>query len=140
MNLAIIFGTQIKKFLNIIFLIDNGVVQLTDSKTNIQCSKNNSKFLSLNKMTSLKIYIVLIWFTIAQILLIMTGMTSYEDIKYFFWIESVLVPLIFVLYIKGVPDQLSREQEKEQKKAIFVLAFSFACMIMVIFMAMLKGY
>ncbi len=113
---------------------------MTDSKTNIQRSKNNSKFLSLNKMTSLKIYIVLIWFTIAQILLIMTGMTSYEDIKYFFWIESVLVPLIFVLYIKGVPDQLSREQEKEQKKAIFVLAFSFACMIMVIFMAMLKGY
>ncbi|HWQ48787.1 MAG TPA: hypothetical protein VN414_07555, partial [Methanosarcina sp.] len=93
-----------------------------------------------NKMASLKIYIVLIWLIIAQILLIMTGMTSYEDIKYFFWIESVLVPLIFVLYIKGVPDQLSREQEKEQKKAIFVLAFSFACMIMVIFMAMLKGY
>lgn len=93
-------------------------------------------------MASLKIYIVLIWLIIAQILLIMTGMTSYEDIKYFFWIESVLVPLIFVLYIKGVPDQLSREQEKEkeQKKAIFVLAFSFACMIMVIFMAMLKGY
>lgn len=113
---------------------------MTDSKTNIQCSKNNSKFLSLNKMTSLKIYIVLIWLIIAQILLIMTGMTSYENIKYFFWIESVLVPLIFVLYIKGVPDQLSREQEKEQKKAIFVLVFSFACMIMVIFMAMLKGY
>lgn len=113
---------------------------MTDSKTNIQRSKNNSKLLSLNKMTSLKIYIVLIWLIIAQILLIMTGMTSYEDIKYFFWIESVLVPLIFALYIKGVPDQLSREQEKEQKKAIFVLAFSFTCMIMVIFMAMLKGY
>ena len=48
----------------------------------------------------------------------MTEMASYEDIKYFFWIESVLVPLFFVLYIKGVPDQLSREQEKEQKKAM----------------------
>lgn len=113
---------------------------MTDSKTNIQFNKNNSKLLSLNKRTILKTYIVLIWLTIAQILLIMTGMTSYEDVKYFFWIESVLVPLIFVLYIKGVPDQLSREQEKEQKRAIFVLAFSFACMIIVIFMAMLKGY
>jgi len=113
---------------------------LTDSKTNIQFNKNNSKFLSLNKRTILKTYIVLIWLIITQILLIMTGMTSYEDVKYFFWIESVLVPLIFVLYIKGVPDQLSREQEKEQKKAIFMLAFSFACMVIVIFMAMLKGY
>ncbi|WP_048102850.1 hypothetical protein [Methanosarcina barkeri] len=113
---------------------------MTDSKTNIQFNKNNSKFLSLNKRTILKTYIVLIWLIITQILLIMTGMTSYEDVKYFFWIESVLVPLIFVLYIKGVPDQLSREQEKEQKKAIFMLAFSFACMVIVIFMAMLKGY
>ncbi|MDY0131028.1 MAG: hypothetical protein RBR63_12775 [Methanosarcina vacuolata] len=112
---------------------------MTDSKTNIQCSKNSSKFLFLNKKTIIRLYIVIVWFTTAQILLIMTEMASYEDIKYFFWIESVLVPLFFVLYIKGVPDQLSREQEKEQKKAIFVLVFSFACMVMVLFMAMLNG-
>lgn len=75
-----------------------------------------------------------------QILLITTERASYEDIKYFFWTESVLVPLLYVLYIKVVPDQLSREQEKEQKKAIFVLAFSFACMVMALFMAMLNRY
>ncbi|HII92755.1 MAG TPA: hypothetical protein HA262_11500 [Methanosarcina sp.] len=75
---------------------------------------------------------------IAQVLLIVTKRVSYEDIKYFFWTESVLVPLLYVLYAKGVPDQLSREQEKERKKEIFVLIFSFACMIMVVFMAMLN--
>jgi len=107
---------------------------LTDSKNNIQHRKNSSKFLSLNKR------IVIVWFTIAQILLITTEMASYEDMKYFFWAESVLVPLLFVLYIRGVPDQLSREQEKEQKKAIFVLAFSFTCLIIAFFTAILNRY
>lgn len=115
-------------------------MQLTDSKTDIQRSNNSSKFPSINKKTILRTYIVIIWLMIAQILLIVTERVSYEDIKYFFWTESVLVPLLYVLYTKGVPDQLSREQEKEQKREIFVLVFSFACMVMVIFMAMLNGY
>ncbi|WP_170943167.1 hypothetical protein [Methanosarcina spelaei] len=113
---------------------------MTDSKTDIQHSNNSSKFPSINKRIILRTYIVIIWLMIAQILLIVTERVSYEDIKYLFWTESVLVPLLYVLYTKGVPDQLSREQEKEQKKEIFVLVFSFACMIMVIFMAMLNGY
>lgn len=113
---------------------------MTDSKNNIQHSKNSSKLFSLNKRIIIRIYIVIVWFTIAQILLITTEMVSYEDIKYFFWAESVLVPLLFVLYIRGVPDRLSREQEKEQKKAIFVLAFSFACLIMALFTAILTRY
>ena len=112
-------------------------MQLTNSRTNIPRSKNSSKLLSLNKRIILKIYIVIVWFTIAQILLITTEMASYEDIKHFFWAESVLVPLLFVLYTRGVPDQLSREQEKEQKKAIFMLAFSFACLIIALFMSIL---
>lgn len=111
---------------------------MTDSKTDIQRGKNSSKFPSLNKRIIIRIYIVIVWLTIAQVLLITTERAFYEDIKYFFWTESVLVPLLYVLYTKGVPDQLSREQEKEQKKAIFVLAFSFACMIMVLFIAMLN--
>jgi hypothetical protein len=115
-------------------------MQLTDSKTDIQHSNNSSKFPSINKRTIILIYIVIFWLITAQILLIITERLSYEDIKYFFWTESVLVPLLYVLYTKGVPDQLSREQEKEQKKEIFVLIFSFACMIMVVFMAMLNGY
>ncbi|PAV14026.1 hypothetical protein ASJ81_02920 [Methanosarcina spelaei] len=134
------FATAIKKFLNNVFLISYGVMQLTDSKTDIQHSNNSSKFPSINKRIILRTYIVIIWLMIAQILLIVTERVSYEDIKYLFWTESVLVPLLYVLYTKGVPDQLSREQEKEQKKEIFVLVFSFACMIMVIFMAMLNGY
>lgn len=134
------FATTIQKFLNNVFLISYGVMQLTDSKTDIQRSNNSSKFPSINKRTIILIYIVIIWLMIAQILLIITERVSYEDIKYFFWTESVLVPLLYVLYTKGIPDQLSREQEKQQKKEIFVLVFSFACMIMVIFMAMLNGY
>jgi hypothetical protein len=134
------FATTIQKFLNNVFLISYGVMQLTESKTDIQRSNNSSKFPSINKRTIIRTYIVIIWLMIAQILLIITERVSYEDIKYFFWTESVLVPLLYVLYTKGVPDQLSREQEKEQKKEIFVLVFSFACMIMVVFMAMLNGY
>lgn len=110
---------------------------MIDFKNNIKSSKNSHRFLSLNKRIIIKIYIVVVWFTIAQILLITTEMASYEDIKYFFWAESVFVPLLFVLYIRGVPDQLSREQEKEQKKAILVLALSFACMIIALFTAIL---
>lgn len=134
------FATTIEEFLNNVFLISYGVMQLTDSKTDIQRSNNSSKFPSINKRTIIRTYIVIIWLMIAQILLIVTERVSYEDIKYFFWTESVLVPLLYVLYTKGVPDQLSREQEKEQKREIFVLVFSFACMVMVIFMAMLNGY
>ena len=134
------FATTIEEFLNNVFLISYGVMQLTDSKTDIQRSNNSSKFPSINKRTIIRTYIFIIWLMIAQILLIVTERVSYEDIKYFFWTESVLVPLLYVLYTKGVPDQLSREQEKEQKREIFVLVFSFACMVMVIFMAMLNGY
>ncbi|MDW5560222.1 hypothetical protein [Methanosarcina sp.] len=134
------FATTIEEFLNNVFLLSYGVMQLTDSKTDIQRSNNSSKFPSINKRTIIRTYIVIIWLMIAQILLIVTERVSYEDIKYFFWTESVLVPLLYVLYTKGVPDQLSREQEKEQKREIFVLVFSFACMVMVIFMAMLNGY
>jgi hypothetical protein len=78
---------------------------------------------------------------IGLILLTTNEVVAYEDVRYFFWTGTVLVPLLYLLYVRGVPDQLSKEtgkkQEQEQEKEIFVLAFSFTCLILAFIMAIL---
>ena len=51
---------------------------------------------------------------ITLVLLTTTEMASYEDVKYFFWVMSILIPLLYVLYVKGVPDQLSKKKREER--------------------------
>ena len=60
---------------------------------------------------------------ITLVLLTTTEMASYEDVKYFFWVVSILIPLLYVLYVKGVPDQLSKEQEENRKKKCLYYSF-----------------
>jgi hypothetical protein len=65
-------------------------------------------------------------------------MISYEDIKYFFWTVSVLIPLLYVLYVKGEP--LSKEEGEKERREILVLTFSFICFILTVFAAILAGH
>lgn len=74
---------------------------------------------------------------ITLVLLTTTEMASYEDVKYFFWVVSILIPLLYVLYVRGLPAQLSK---KEERKASLVLFFSFICLILTLFTAILIGY
>ncbi len=110
---------------------------MVDSKVYTQYSKNSSKFLSLKKKLIVRIYIAIIWLMITLVLLTTTEMASYEDVKYFFWVVSILIPLLYVLYVKGVPDQLSK---KEERRASLVLFFSFICLILTFFTAILIGH
>lgn len=111
---------------------------MADSKIYIQYNKNSSKFL-LKKKVIIRDYIVTVWLMIALILLTTNEVAVYEDVKYLFWAVTVLVPLLYVLYIKGVPDQLSKEQEREQKKEMLMLAFSFICLVLAFFISILLG-
>lgn len=102
-----------------------------------QFNRKNSKFPSLRKKVIVRIYIAVIWLTTALILLTITRLASYEDLKYFFLTVSVLNPLLFFLYVKGAPQQPSKEEER---RAIFVLAFSSTCLIVTFFAAILIGH
>jgi hypothetical protein len=62
-------------------------------------------------------------------------MASYTDMKYFFWIVSVLIPLLYVLYVKGKP--LLKEEGEKEKRAIFVFTFYFVCLMLTLFAAIL---
>jgi hypothetical protein len=55
--------------------------------------------------------------------------------KYFFRIVSVLIPLLYVLYVKGKP--LPKEEGEKEKKAIFGFTFSFVCLVLTLFAAIL---
>lgn len=90
----------------------------------------------MEKRVIIRIYIGVIWLTIALISLTITKMALYEDIKYLFWAVSVLNPLLFLLYVKGVPQQPSKEERRE----IYLLAFSFICLILTFFAAILIGH
>ena len=72
---------------------------------------------------------------IGLILLITTEVASYTDMKYFFWIVSVSIPLLYVLYVKGKP--LPKEEGEKEKRAIFVFTFSFVCLVLTLFAAIL---
>ncbi len=50
-----------------------------------QFNRKNSKFPSLRKKVIVRIYIAVIWLTTALILLTITRLASYEDLKYFFF-------------------------------------------------------
>jgi hypothetical protein len=102
-----------------------------------QFNRKSSKFPTLKKKIIVRIYTAVIWLTTALILLTITKLASYEDIKYFFWAVSVLNPLLFLLYVKGVPQQLSKEEER---RGTFILAFSFICLILTFFAAILIGH
>jgi hypothetical protein len=106
---------------------------LVDLKDN-QSNKNGSRFPSLKKII-IRIYIATAWLFIALILLTATRIASYEDIRYFFWTMSVLIPLLYMLYVKGVP--LSKEEGEKERRAILVLIFSFICLVLTFFAVIL---
>lgn len=79
------------------------------------------------KKIIVKIYLVIIWLTIASIVMTATKMVSYNDVKYFFRVMPIFVALLFMLFIRGMPLELS---DDEYKRSTFLLTLSFICLIL----------
>jgi hypothetical protein len=99
-------------------------------------SRKNSdtKSMFISKLTVVKAYILVIWLNILLIALIETKMVLYNDVKYSFWVISILIPLLFYLYLKGEPSELSIQKSKKEFIFLFI---SFICLILTIFLAMM---
>ncbi|KKF98113.1 hypothetical protein DU40_14185 [Methanosarcina mazei] len=89
---------------------------------------------SLKQKTVIVSYISIFLLLIILILMVVTKVISYNDVKYFFWITSILIPLLFTLFITRKPTATSIQ---ENKKLILLLILSFVCLIVTIFSAML---
>jgi hypothetical protein len=87
-----------------------------------------SRFIS--KSTIIKAYILLIWLNILIIALTATKIVLYNSVKYFFWATPILIPLLFYLFLKGEPSELSIQ---ESKKELILLSISFICLIATFF-------
>jgi hypothetical protein len=101
-------------------------------------SKKNgdTKRIFKSKSTIIKAYILLIWSNILIIALIATNLVLYASVKYFFWATSILIPLLFYLFLKGEPSELSIQ---ESKKEVVLLSISFICLVTTIFLAMMNS-
>lgn len=114
-------------------------VNLEDCNLNTlaRTSKKNSdtKRIFISKSTVIKAYILLIWLDILIIALVGTKIVLYNNVKYFFWTTSILIPLLFYLFLKGEPSVLSIQ---ESKKELILLSISFICLMTTIFLAMMK--
>jgi hypothetical protein len=110
---------------------------LKGQKTQDQCLSRSSKFLSVKKKTVIRIYLVIGWLMIALIMMTATEMTSYDDIRYFFWTVPVSTAVPYLLYLNGKPYRMPQEEEI---KSILALAFTFVCLIMAFFASVLLGH
>lgn len=95
------------------------------------------KFLSVKRKTVIIISLLLGWLIIALILMTATGTVSYDNIKYFFWMVPVSTALLYLLYMKGSTCRMSKEEEI---KSVLALVFTFVCLIMAFFAAILLGH
>jgi Kef-type K+ transport system membrane component KefB len=86
----------------------------------------------VEKKTIIKIYLFIIWLTIALIAMTANKMVSYNNVRYFFWVMPIFVALLFTLFIRGPPLELSK---KENKNSVFLLILSFICLILAFFSA-----
>ena len=91
-----------------------------------------SFFPSLNKKAIIWTYLAIGWLLITLIAMTAADVVSYDDVKYFFWIFPPLLPLMYLLYVNGMPTQLSK---KEERRTILVLAFTFTCLVVTFFAA-----
>lgn len=104
---------------------------MSNSDTFTQLGRE-SKFPS--KKGIVGIYAIMIWLLTILILLKITKLASYDDTKYFFWIISILIPLLYLLYVKGSLQQLSKEEERKES---FILTFSFISLVLTFFATIL---
>lgn len=93
-----------------------------------------SFFPSLNKKAIIGLYLAVGWLLITLIAMTAMEVVSYDNVKYFFWILPLLLPLMYLLYVNGMPTHLSKEEER---RTILVLAFTFTCLILTFFAAII---
>lgn len=74
---------------------------------------------------------------ISLIMMTATKVLFYDDIKYFFWVVPVSTVVLYLLYVSGKPYKMSKEEEI---KSILALIFTFLCLIMAFFAAILLGH
>lgn len=109
---------------------------LTDQKIHNKCP-SSSKFSSIKKKTVIRICLILGWLMIALILMTAIGLVSFDNIKYFFWTVPVLTAVLYLLYMNRKSCRMSQEEEI---KSVFALIFTFVCLIMAFFAAILLGH
>lgn len=109
-------------------------MSLPGQKTRNQCINSSIKLLPVKKKTVIRIYLIIGWLMIALIMTTATGVASYDDIKYFFWIVPVSTAVLYLLYVDRKSCRMSKEEEI---KSVFALVFTFVCLIMAFFAAVL---
>lgn len=109
----------------------------TGQKTHNQGRRIASKLLSTKKKTIIEIYLIIGWLMIALIMMTATGVASYSDIKYFFWIVPVSTAALYLLYVNG---KSYRMPEEEGIKSVLALVFTFVCLILAFFASILSGH
>ncbi len=95
-----------------------------------------SHFPSLKKKTIIRVHLAIGWLIITLIAMTAMEVVSYDDVKYFFWILPLLLPLVYLLYVNEMPTHLPQEEER---KTILELAFTFICLVITFFAAILAG-
>ncbi|KKH50400.1 hypothetical protein [Methanosarcina sp. 1.H.A.2.2] len=110
---------------------------MTGPKTQNQYRSSSSKFISVKKKTVIRIYIIIGWLMIALTMMTATEVVSYDEIKYFFWVVPVSTAVLYLIYVNGKPYRMPKEEEI---KSILALVFTFLCLIMAFFAAILLGH
>ena len=110
---------------------------MTGPKTQNQCCSSSSKFFTVKKTTVIKMYLIIGWLMIALIMLNATEVVFYDDFKYFFWMVPVSTAVLYLLYVNGTPYNIQKEEEL---KSILALVFTFLCLMMAFFAAILLGH
>lgn len=74
---------------------------------------------------------------IALIMMNVTEVVSDDKIKYFFWTVPVSTAVLYLLYVNGTSYNIQKEEEL---KSILALVFTFICLMIAFFVAILMGH
>lgn len=85
---------------------------------------------SLKKKTVIALYHVVIWALILSVVITVTGIKTYDQIKIIQWITIIAGALLFPLFMNSHPPELP---EGEMRRATISMVVSFGILIMMTF-------
>lgn len=90
----------------------------------------------LKKGIVIGFFLITAWATIALIAASAIGIVTYEEVRYFFWLMPISLPIFILLFSHSTPPEMSRHGENRTRLALVI---TFVCLAVAFIAGILKG-
>ncbi|MCQ6961913.1 hypothetical protein PV02_01635 [Methanolobus chelungpuianus] len=81
-------------------------------------------------------FLIIAWTTIVLIAASAIGIVTYEEVRYFFWLMPISLPIFILLFSHSSPPEMGRHGENRTRLALIT---TFVCLAVAFIAGILKG-